>query len=255
MNYVSICLITKNSNEYLEEWLDYHIKIGIDHFYIYDDHSDIPLRALLQDYIEKGIVTYEYLAIDKDIHQVSIYMKCLNQYKDSNKWIAFIDDDEFIFIKSRINIKEYLKEFESYGGLAMNWVMFGSSGHKTKQESVLKSYLHRIPYDNETNRHIKTIVNTQYVNINEAPKNPHYFNYINGKYAVNENKQALKPTAFMDFTNKEIQLNHYWTKSYENMVIKSVRGRADTDKKRTMQEYMELENIATIYDDFILDIL
>lgn len=254
MHYVSICLITKNSNEYIREWVDYHIKIGVEHFYIYDDQSNIPLKTILQDYIESGIVTYEYKSSRK-LLQIDIYMKCLKEHQKDSFWIAFIDDDEFIFLKKSKDIKEYLKEFENYGGLAINWVMFGSSGHKTKQESVLKSYFHRLPYDNETNRHIKTIVNTQYVNLNEAPKNPHYFNYIDGKFAVNENKQAHESSAFMDFTNNDIQLNHYWTKSYEDMTIKSERGRPDVKFKRATQEFYEFDKLAIIFDNEILKVL
>lgn len=37
-NY-SICLIIRDENEYLKEWLEWHINQGVEHFYIYDHDS------------------------------------------------------------------------------------------------------------------------------------------------------------------------------------------------------------------------
>ena len=39
MDYLSLCLICKDENDYLAEWLDYHILAGVERFYIYDDDS------------------------------------------------------------------------------------------------------------------------------------------------------------------------------------------------------------------------
>ena len=55
--YLSLCLIAKDENTYLKEWLDYHILLGVEHFWIYDNDSTIPLAKSIQAYIEKGWVT------------------------------------------------------------------------------------------------------------------------------------------------------------------------------------------------------
>jgi hypothetical protein len=36
----------------LPEWLDYHRRLGVSHFYVMDDSSDPPLDDLLRPYIE-----------------------------------------------------------------------------------------------------------------------------------------------------------------------------------------------------------
>ncbi|WP_369598480.1 glycosyltransferase family 2 protein, partial [uncultured Muribaculum sp.] len=36
---VSLCLIFKDEEPYLKEWIDYHILIGVDHFYLYNNNS------------------------------------------------------------------------------------------------------------------------------------------------------------------------------------------------------------------------
>jgi len=35
---ISLCLIFKNEAPFLKEWLDYHLSIGIDHFYLYNNN-------------------------------------------------------------------------------------------------------------------------------------------------------------------------------------------------------------------------
>jgi hypothetical protein len=45
----SICLIIKDENEYINEWLDWHIKIGFEHFYIYDNGSKITIESSVKE--------------------------------------------------------------------------------------------------------------------------------------------------------------------------------------------------------------
>jgi hypothetical protein len=40
----SICLIIKDENDYINEWLDWHLKVGFEHFYIYDNGSKIAIK-------------------------------------------------------------------------------------------------------------------------------------------------------------------------------------------------------------------
>lgn len=52
----------------------------------------------------------------------------------SARWLAFIDADEFFVPhdESWTTLPELLKKYETYGGLAVNWRLFGSSGHITR---------------------------------------------------------------------------------------------------------------------------
>lgn len=69
---ISLCLIFKNEAPFLKEWLDYHLTVGIDHFYLYNNNSDDNFKDILQPYIEKGLVTlvdwpYEHSQFNLDI--------------------------------------------------------------------------------------------------------------------------------------------------------------------------------------------
>ena len=54
MYFWSICLLTKNDNEYINEWLDWHLnKIKFEHVYMYDNESTIPIKeSINQEYLK-----------------------------------------------------------------------------------------------------------------------------------------------------------------------------------------------------------
>ena len=48
---VSLCLIFKNEAPFLKEWLDYHLTIGVSHFYLYNNNSDDNYLDVIKPYI------------------------------------------------------------------------------------------------------------------------------------------------------------------------------------------------------------
>lgn len=48
---IALCLIFKNEAPFLKEWLDYHLTIGVDHFYLYNNNSDDNYLDVLNTYI------------------------------------------------------------------------------------------------------------------------------------------------------------------------------------------------------------
>ena len=51
---VALCLIFKNEAPFLKEWLDYHLALGVDHFYLYNNNSDDDFREVLRPYATGG---------------------------------------------------------------------------------------------------------------------------------------------------------------------------------------------------------
>jgi len=246
-HYLSICLITKNSHDYIQEWIEYHLKIGIDHIYIYDDGSEPPLN------INNSQVTYEYQNIPKPSMMVT-YQKCIDKYKSETYWMAFIDDDEFIFPKQK-PIKELLKDYEEYGAMVVSWCVFGSSGLTKRPGNRLKSLVHKCPITHIVHgfpicNHIKSIVNIQYL---QPPTfNPHYFLYKDGKFAVNENLEPIIDTPFMQPTYNKIQINHYTIGSLEDWMAKEKRLYPDTNERKFERNlFDEIDKGCFIYDNSI----
>ena len=90
----------------------------------------------------------------------------------------------------------------------------------------------------KANLHIKSIVNPREV---VDITNPHFAYYRYGKLAVTENLEPLyiSPTWHGQskfFSGKKIQLNHYYTKSKEEFILRVSKGRADTIAPKNYNE-------------------
>lgn len=134
---LAIVAIVKNEADYIEEWVKYHILAGIDRFYLYDNGSTDETCSILQKYIDRGIVVLT--KFPGKGQQFPAYNDALKKYRTKTKYMAFIDADEFLFsCEEKKTVKQQVEElFELYpevGGLAINWRMFGSSGHVSKPE-------------------------------------------------------------------------------------------------------------------------
>jgi len=250
--YSSICLMVKDEENYINEWLEYHKRLGFQHFYIYDNNSTIPVKSYLNN--DDSITIIEWTDKNIDRHKRA-FMNCFKKFKNESKWIACIDIDEFIVLKTKQkNINDFLINYEDYGGLGINWLMFGSSNLKNSPETgVLKNYVYRAPYEFNPHEIIKTIVNTKYV------KEEYYEDYgihnflYNNNYAVNENFEEIKGIRIEPSYNK-IQLNHYFLKSKNDMETKIKKG-GGNGIKRTIEELEKYDNICnSIYDNTINNI-
>ncbi len=173
MDYLSLCLICKDENEYLPEWLDYHILMGVDRFYIYDNESRVSLRETLKEYIERGWVVV--VDIQGKAMQLYAYDHCLQTFGAQTFWMGFIDTDEFLVPKTAKDLKELLKEYEGYAGLAVSSLFFGSSGHKTRPAvGQIAGYTQRTHETFKENELVKSIVQPQQTLM---PNSPHDFIY------------------------------------------------------------------------------
>jgi hypothetical protein len=131
---LTLCTATSRTyRPHLVEWLEYHLMLGIQHFYLYDTtfwghSSDNSLEKTLDDYIQRGLVTVvrwpydncvknmasgrwiNYVVPDETtgrsvsrffqppraIAQTAALASCYSRFKRKTKWMAHIDDDEFL---------------------------------------------------------------------------------------------------------------------------------------------------------------
>eukprot|EP00953_Heterococcus_sp_UTEX-ZZ885_P020536 11493-Heterococcus_DN1.PRE.4 len=116
----AICMIVKDQNRDIREWVHYHRSMGCSTFYIYDDggNGDTPANHVLQDYIDANIVVYHDVSGtgSSTSQQLSVYNDCINSYKKHHKWMAFIDVDEFIVVPDqKATIPSTLQRFDRPG--------------------------------------------------------------------------------------------------------------------------------------------
>ena len=78
----------------MEEWLCHHLAIGVDHFFLYDNGSTDDLHDVLKPYADHGIVTTVYFPMrglqrDANNHVVRFF-------GSTTEWLAYVDIDEFL---------------------------------------------------------------------------------------------------------------------------------------------------------------
>ena len=249
MDYLSLCLICKDENDYLPEWLDYHILMGIDRFYIYDNESKVSLRESLKEYIERGWVVV--VDIPGIAMQLYAYDHCLQTFGPQTFWLGFIDTDEFLVPKTSLDLKELLKGYEAYGGVAVSTLFFGSGGNKTRPGAgQIASYTLRTHATFVENELVKSIVQPA---LALMPNSPHDFTYKDGAWCVNENFLRVDGQRFPNYTEL-IQLNHYYCRSEHEIDMKLRRGNSGAvawSRKR----FDAINSIATYKDVKILKTL
>ncbi len=242
MDYLSLCLICKDENDYLPEWLDYHILMGVDRFYIYDNESRVSLRETLKDYIERGWVVVS--DIPGKAMQLYAYDHCLQTFGANTFWLGFIDTDEFLVPKTGQGLKELLKDYEAYGGLAISSLFFGSNRHTTRPSvGQIAAYTWRTHATFKDNELIKSIVQP---GLALMPYSPHDFIFKENFWCVNEN---LLRVDMQDFPNhvEKIQLNHYFCRSEREIELKLRRGNSG-DITWPRKRFDVVNRLATIKD-------
>ena len=222
-NYLSVLAIVKDESLYIEEWLEYHILLGVQKFYIYDNESSDNLTQILKPYIKDGIVEYKYFPYTGK--QVLAYNDALEKAKKETYWLATIDIDEFIVPIENETIPDFLKNFEQYAGVKINWLVYGSSGEKHwRKELVIERFKRHEKLDAFFGRAVKTICNPRAVFKMDVHE-PFYFHFA---VAVNSNGESQK-LHYMDIEQVygKIRINHYFTKSYDECLLKLKKGRVD----------------------------
>ena len=232
-NYLAICSIAKNEGSYFQEWIEYHYKLGVEKFYIYDNDSSDDTKETLAPYIESGLVEYVFLPGMKQ--QLPAYDDCFDKHRLDARWIAVIDLDEFIVPIKDETIPEFLKRFEKYPVVEINWLIYGSGGAKEKRSGgVMERFKHHSVPNHFLNRHVKSIVNPRrifsFTGCHEAAR-------ISGRAADSHGVPIRKNFRDREPQQDIIRINHYAVKSYEEFLNKRARGRARTVKQHNVDYF------------------
>lgn len=128
----------QNETPYIAEWIAYHILIGFEHFYLYDEDSTDDLDAVLAPFIEHGWVTI--LRVENPHYYLP--KRCYRDITPDSpardaKWLASFDVDEFLLVPGG-NVSEQigalprllpLYEENKCGGVLVDRLDFGSGPH------------------------------------------------------------------------------------------------------------------------------
>lgn len=233
---MSIVAVIKDEAPYLREWIEFHKLVGVTRFYLYDAATD-NTREVLSPYIESGEVVYRMYP-GKAV-QIRAYNDALCRYRNTTRWMAIIDADEFLAPVGQCStVSELLRSYEDFPAVAVNWIAYDSNGHVTKPDGlVLRNYT-RVHADENCsgNRVVKSIVNPRKVVWCGHPHYCHYSPFGSHTHAVTENYDEVTGPRTAFNSTKKIRVCHYYSKSLEEFERKCRRGMADTAQFRSVTE-------------------
>lgn len=232
-HYIAVCAIAKNEGDYFKEWIEWHRATGVEKFYIYDNGSADDTREVLRPYIESGIV--EYVDFPGHRMQLAAYDDCLRRHRYDTRWLAFIDIDEFIVPVRDASLTEFLRRFEDFPVVEINWLIYGSNGEVEKKDlPVMQRFTRHSASGHILNRHVKSIVNPRrvynMVGCHEATR-------IDGLGADSHGEPVKRNFREREPQQDVIRINHYAVKSREEFMEKQRRGRASGRQKNVPDEY------------------
>jgi hypothetical protein len=230
-----ICIMTGARNEgvYFLEWLAHHRAIGVEHFFVYSNDNDDGSDVLLERLADLGLITWVSNEIGQGVDlQTRGYTHCLSYLQQplDFRWTVLVDLDEFIMLnpERHASLPDFLRLQSSRGGqaVAMNWLMYTSSGHaRWDGRPLMERFTHCEPRDNEA---VKTAFITR-LHTSSWPHNPvagfrcHPV-YLNATGKLHHWLGATNHAHHGTPNFKDAWIAHYFFKSLDEYIWKQSRG-------------------------------
>lgn len=222
---LSLILIFKDEAPFLKEWLEYHIMLGVSHFYLYQNNSSDNYMQVISPYMEQGLITL--IGWPEYPGQYSAYLDWYKNYRHETNWASFIDADEFLCPVKDDSLADALKQYKKYPVVLVYWKLFGTSGHMIHnyRKLVIEQYYCCRP---KLFSEGKIIYNTRF----DAASD---FISMHGMVTKWHGIKIMPVNIFhkfviwdLHYANRRrgitIQLNHYWSKAFECWKQKYKKG-------------------------------
>jgi hypothetical protein len=219
---LGVVVIIRNEAPYLEEWLAYHHALGVEHFFIYDNGSTDELSSVIEPWVNHGLVTLVHWPLPGG--QIDAYSHALRFYGPSVDWLAFFDVDEFVVPLVDDDIPSVLARFPQAADVRIPRVDFGFSGHRRPPEGLTIESFTQVANvfgrDPAKPQRVKSVVQPRSISavgihtatVADEPRGP------DGKPVPGE---TVGKACW-----ELVQLNHYYTRSFEEFEAKRFRGSA-----------------------------
>lgn len=224
MHTLSIGLFFKNDHHYLREWVEYYRIIGVEHFYMAcNDDDPSASHRLLEPYIARGIMTFRTISGGPGVvKQMEAHEWFLS--RADTIWLVVADLDEFMMPVKDKYLIDVLTDYQHYGGVAANWINYGSSGLYFPPPLATKGFVYRAAEDFPDHQIFKCVIQPKKV---AGPINPHTFKMKTGEHIVDElGRKIVEGTVYnysLPATYRRLRVNHYRVRSWTDFKAKCQR--------------------------------
>lgn len=156
---IALCVIAKNEDNYIDEWIEYNFKIGFTDIFIAQNDWRYKGKYINDCHIH--LKNYD----GPTATQLGSWNDFIQTEYMNYDWVAFFDVDEFLGIKSHEKLDTFLSKYAEYDAIQFHWRFFGDNGHTKivdNNYSCINRFLRSAKYINNT---IKSIINLKKIKI------------------------------------------------------------------------------------------
>jgi hypothetical protein len=243
---MKICLlvIIKNEHEYIDDYVKYHLALGVDHIFFLEDYDSKPHDEVVMKYGDKVTLLKASDIFDNRVNVDHFQNKytddCLQLIKKNYDfdWCFVIDIDEYLTLECKgSTLKDIMFQFGWYDSVVLQWENYGSNGLVYKPDysskSVTETYTKKTVLKNDIDLTTKLAYNMRKFNENtfqdiHTPKK-------DTNWCKPDFSKEMKTVVY-----DKIYIRHYITKSWEEFVNKAYLRGCFTKGYRTLWTYFDL---------------
>ena len=226
--YSAVILLIKDENRYLKEWLDWHLNLGFEHVYIYDNGEKDHVKDVVDLYaaeMQQKITVIDWTGHHTHIQQ-DAYNHFLSNHKADVRWGLFIDSDEFLRFTDgeTTDVNTFLRSYEDYTEVWGYEVEYDANGQETYEDKPVRERFTR-QTDVREGFYWKNFIQVNRIDSFLM----HYAYYDESKHLLFKDEQSNQDLFVID---------HYYTKSWEEWKKKIMeRGGADPNYHKALREF------------------
>ena len=232
---IALMAIGRHENQYAPEWVEYHLKLGFDKIYIFDNNrkGEERFADVLGKWVKSGKVEIE--EVDGKNMMLTTFKRCYEQHKDEYDWLMDMDFDEFLVLPDGEDIHTFAKRFAGRAeGVKINWKTYGDCGLITNDGRPVQQRFTE-PLRGEDGRteswgeniHVKSLIRGGLTDVRYV--DPHCPE--GGRRYVTAAGVASNVGPFEKRVDHSVAyIKHFTTKTIEEFMLNKVqRGQCDSD--------------------------
>ena len=227
----AIVLFVKNEVDNIVDWISWHLAIGFEKIFIYDDHSEDGTYEVCLEASKIFNIEVNRSNVQKETdffwRQKQSYFDACIKTKGYYDWVAFIDADEYIYLEKEKNITTFLNNYEDCNAIALNRCIYGSSKRVIKDHiPVYESFNYHSNEHLNDNRLVKSIIRPEDYSFHY--RDPHRWLMNNEVYKDSCGNIVQWDNSTKNIIWKNARINHYICRSMENY-IERIKRRLGSD--------------------------
>jgi hypothetical protein len=150
-NYISVYAKLDNFDNnaiQLENWLQYHISLGIEHFYLYEKQNETGFRTVLKPFYDDGLIT---LKVQAGSQEALIHEDFLSNYKLKTYWAIFLETTEFLHLDDKNlkgkTLKQLISSIQTEETIEQVFKVVSMKTQETRQKYIFNPRKHRMVRD------------------------------------------------------------------------------------------------------------